>query len=375
MSVVQRAKDFVERWVAKNRISEPLRREKELNHLKSLPAVPWDPKRPTGVLLADEIELYAHRFKLIEPFHIEDPRNRGKKKLRAAGYELSVGEVFSKGGKVQYLKDEVGKDKIVVNPFEVVIIQTLERLNMPEFMIARWNVAVGQAYRGLLWVGAAQVDPGFKGYLCCPIYNLSDKPCTLKYGESIAVIDFVTTTPPTHRSEQFKFDALGRKRVLFEDYDLLKSALANSQERLNQADKEIADLRGTVAVSNGVILTAIGVVVTALALFVSKDYPEFLTRFSPSLWISLAALVVSFLGVILAITKNGWKRHLLCIALVVATGGFLYWYAGKYPLSSSQPPHTPQTARVPTESRPEVKGDAGEGAASVSTGVSTNQKQ
>ncbi len=336
-----RAKDFVERCVANQRLSLPLRRENEIKYLKSLPAMQWSAERPTGVLLADQIEYYAKNFKLIDPFYERDPRDPKKKKLRAAGYELSVGEVYSKDSKIYYLKDQALKDEIVVNPFEVVIIQTMERLNMPEFMIARWNVAVGQAYRGLLWVGAAQVDPGFKGYLCCPIYNLSNTPCTLKYGESIAVIDFVTTTPPTKRSSEFGFDALGRRRILFEDYNSLSSALTNAQEHLNKADKEIADLRETVTASNTVILTAIGVLVTALALFVSKDYPVFLTRFSPSLWVSLAALVVSFFGVILATTRGkGWKRFLSICLLVGFTGAFLYWYASKYPIPTPTPQHS-----------------------------------
>ena len=313
------------------------RRENEIRHLRSLPDVKWTNERPTGVLLADEIEYYANNYKLIDPFHVHDRGNLKKKKLRAAGYELSVGELYSKDGTIHLLTDEIGKNEIVVNPFEVVVIQTLERLNMPEFMIARWNVAVGQAYRGLLWVGAAQVDPGFKGYLCCPIYNLSDTPCTLKYGDSIAVIDFVTTTPPTERSRKFHFDAIGRSRIVFDEYASLRSALADSKEKLDKANEDIADLRQTVGVSNTVILAAIGVLVTALALFVSKDYPEFLARFSPSLWVALSALVVSFFSVILAVTKAGWKRLLFPCLLVIAAGAFLYWYASKYPLPPTQP--------------------------------------
>ena len=290
-------------------------------------------------LLADEIEYYSRStFKLIDPFHVADPRDPKKKKLRAAGYELSVGEVYSKGDSIFTLASD--RDEITINPFEVVIIQTLERLNMPEFLIARWNVAVGQAYRGLLWVGAAQVDPGFKGFLCCPIYNLSNKPVTLKYGESIAVIDFVTTTPPTERSRKFAFDGIGRKRIIFDDYDKLNSALAESKRDLDQANKAIADLRETVSASNTVILTAIGVLVTALALFVSRDYPEFLNRFSPTLWVSLAALVVSLFGVTIAMTnatRERWQRFLVITVLIVLASVFLYWYGNRYPIGGPQP--------------------------------------
>jgi deoxycytidine triphosphate deaminase len=202
-----RFKEVIRKAISTTPITAGVRRDIERDYLASLPDIPFDPERPRGVLLADEIEHFATKHKLIDPFQPE------KTKLRAAGYELSVGNIYSKGGEICELLDEIGRDEIVVQPFEVVIIQTLERLNMPEFMIARWNVAVGQAYQGFLWVGAAQVDPGFKGYLCCPIYNLSDKPRTLKRGQSLAVIDFVSTTPPTKKSAVHRFEALSRKRI------------------------------------------------------------------------------------------------------------------------------------------------------------------
>ncbi len=76
--------------------SKQSRREAELQHLRSLPDAPWDGGRPTGVLLADEIKYYANTFSLIQPF--EPIRaDTGEKKLRAAGYDLSIGEIYSKG--------------------------------------------------------------------------------------------------------------------------------------------------------------------------------------------------------------------------------------------------------------------------------------
>ncbi len=325
-----RFKETIRKAIAANPITAGARRDIERDYLASLPDIPFDPTRARGVLLADEIEHFAINYKLIDPFEPE------KKKLRAAGYELSVGGVYAKAGEIIELPDKVGRDEILVQPFEVVIIQTLERLNMPDFMIARWNVAVGQAYQGFLWVGAAQVDPGFKGYLCCPIYNLSDKPRTLRRGQSLAVIDFVWTTAPTKRSSEFRFKSLERKRILFEDYDpkSLTSALTtHAQERLNRMEKEVAELRSTVFSSITVILTALGALVTALALFVSKQYPEALTRFSPPLLVSLAALIVAFAGVIVSVTRHSWVRYALFALVLIGIGFFLWWYSSTYPLS------------------------------------------
>jgi len=49
-------------------------------------------------------------------------------------------------------------------------------------------------YKGLVWVGSLQVDPGYRGYLFCPLYNLSDKEQELTYKEPLLTIDFVRTT-------------------------------------------------------------------------------------------------------------------------------------------------------------------------------------
>jgi len=101
---------------------------------------------------------------------------------------------------------------------------------MPRFLTARWNIQVSKAYKGLLWVEGPQVYAGYVGNLFCPIYNLSDKPVILRYGEPIAVIDFKKTT---HFHEGVSQDyAKGRlpERILFQDYGR-RVCKANSQRK------------------------------------------------------------------------------------------------------------------------------------------------
>jgi deoxycytidine triphosphate deaminase len=299
-----------------------LRRNAEQQYLKSLPKGDWAAGWPAGVLLADQICRAASEFQLISPFVIN--------KLRPAGYELSVGECYSINGAMKKLVDEQGRNEIIVKPFDVVVIQTLERLNVPEFMIARWNVTVGRAYEGFLWVGAAQVDPGFKGYLCCPIYNLSDRERSLKLGESIAVIDFVTTTPPSDESRRYSINFADRKRVLFDDYkpDELQSALiTKAQKRLDDFQKDISEIRNTVFNSLGILLAAIGTLVTALALFVSKAEPKFVTFLSPPLLVSFAALTVSLGALVVSFTKNGFWRWVIVSLVLLIVVVVMYWIA------------------------------------------------
>src|SRR5271169_2493820 len=169
--------------------AEKTRREKEKERLLALVARrPKDDKMYpfTGVLLNDAIEGCALDFGLISPF--------SRDHLKPANYKLRIGDEYAIKGQVKQLSDKPGQNELTIEPFDVAVIKTLETLNMPSFLIARWNIRVQLAYEGLLWVGGPQVDAGYVGYLFCPIYNLSDKPVTLKYGDYIAVIDFVKTS-------------------------------------------------------------------------------------------------------------------------------------------------------------------------------------
>jgi deoxycytidine triphosphate deaminase len=188
--------------------------EQELEIEKLLEQLPCNDKNPgvQGVLLSDQIECFATdpEFKLISPFNPE--------RLKPAGYELTIGEDYYIEGEFKKLEDKPGKNKIEIPPFEVVIISTREIINLPRFLIARWNLRVIWAYQGLLWLGALQVDPGWVGPLYCPIYNLSSKIVTLDFRAPIALMDFVTTTT---FNEKYLFswdDVAGKEKVQFIEF-------------------------------------------------------------------------------------------------------------------------------------------------------------
>src|SRR5260370_13923666 len=237
--------------MALGKTTEKTRREKEVETLLKLLA-----KRPkddkdfsfTGVLLSDAIEQCVKAFDLISPF--------SKDHLKPANYKLRIGDEYAIKGQVKQLSDEPGKNQITIEPFDVAVLKTLETINVPRFLIARWNIRVQLAYEGLLWVGGPQVDAGYVGHLFCPIYNLSDKPVTFNYGDYIAVIDFVKTSS---FNEGSSMDYPGLPdRLLFKDYnpEKLKSALPTRlvseltafKDRLEQltgdVDKRITAMQG-----------------------------------------------------------------------------------------------------------------------------------
>ena len=289
-------------------MTEESRREKERKRLLQLAQ-----RRPltdsfpgNGVVLSDGIKAYCEQFDLISPF------DEGK--LKPANYKLSVGDEYAIGGVLGTLSDEPGKDSLRIPPFEVAIIKTFETMNMPRFLIARWNIQVKRAYQGLLWVGGPQVDAGYVGHLFCPIYNLSSTPVVLRYRDTFAVIDFVKTTP--FAEGKSKTYGSGEEtlpdRILFEDYEpeKLRSALATLvtqklegfEQRLERIDgttnQHLERLENRTSQFIGVGLTVITILFAVLSVFVTQG-----VQTAMSAWTYLA-VGLSVLAILIALGAN-----------------------------------------------------------------------
>lgn len=280
------------------------RRAREKDRLRALaelrPAVDDYPGH--GVVLAEGIQSYCVNFKLISPFE--------KRNLKPANYKLRVGDQYAINGKILPLSDEDGKDELIIPPFAVAVLKTYETINMPQFLIARWNIQVQKAYDGLLWVGGPQVDAGFVGHLACPIYNLSAHDVKLRYRDSFAVIDFVKTTPYV-QGESMDYDPVPPDRVLFEDYhpENLESGLVTlSTPRLDTFATELQDLQKSMnermktledraMAQAGIGLTLIGILFAALAILVTN------TSNHISVW-NYVAVCIAVLALLLAATKH-----------------------------------------------------------------------
>ena len=180
----------------------------KFDNLKNQTPLQDDPNpQEKGVLLSDQIAFYAQKNAMIEPFCEEA--------LKPAGYCLHVGEEFMIAGQLfNFEKQKL--NELTIEPYDVAVIKIQEKICLPRFLIGRWNIRVKHAYRGLMWVGGAQVDPGFKGHLFCPIYNLSNRPVRLRRGDEIAVIDFVKTTS-FKKDEKYtiKFESEKKKTEIF----------------------------------------------------------------------------------------------------------------------------------------------------------------
>ncbi len=282
--------------------------------LNKFPNVEEDPERvEPGVLLSDEIKRYVKDFKLICPFN---PDN-----LKAASYYLTVGDEYALGGKKGKLYDKPDKNEIKIPPFQVAIIKTKEIINMPRFLIGRWNIRVTMAYEGLLWVGGPQVDPGWVGHLFCPIYNLSDEEVVLENGKSLlATIDFVRTT--TFKKEKkneivtFRRDKKYKKTI--DDYNWkLKSALfTEAAQRIDDVEKKVSRVESII----GIVLTIIVILFAVLSIFVTSSRE---VQVSLPIWLyltfafSIVAITISIYSLVKRSQKSRWYE--IIVTLILST--------------------------------------------------------
>ncbi len=142
----------------------------------------------SGILLSDRIRFYVDKVALIHPFD--------DKELRPACYTLHAGPEYLISLPGKLVEGNLEREgRVVIPPNGLIYIRFLEEVNIPHYLIARFNLRVKQVYRGLLLGTGPQVDPGFRGHLGCPIHNFTDEDKILHYRERLITIDFAKTTP------------------------------------------------------------------------------------------------------------------------------------------------------------------------------------
>jgi len=279
--------------------------QKKLDQYSDLRANPQDLKKDPdpavwetwqgAVLLRDEIERYCQEpIKLITPFDYEY--------LKPASYHLRLGNKCRVDG-VDYELSE--NNKVLRIPrHSIAIVRTLEWLNIPGFLVGRWNLKVKMVYKGLVWVGSLQVDSGYQGYLMCPLYNLSSKEQELVYEEPLFTIDFVRTTrfdetkgcklwTPQPPRPADSFDEL--------DYQRLESApAAEFREMKAEMDKsvdKVEKFQSRIDSFQAITFTVLGIIVAALS-FVSISQFTNMGVEKPSAW-QIATWIVVLLSILI----------------------------------------------------------------------------
>ena len=249
------------------------------------------------VLLADEIKRLCQdpSQRMIVPFR--------PSQLRPASYQLTLGEQIHVGGEDKRLNRTNG---IILEPHQVAVVCTREKLRIPRDIIARWSIRVRNIYEGLLWTGGPQVDPGWEGPLFCPIYNLAERTVVLKYGEPMFTIDFTRTTElgDTYRELKQKHEY---SRIWFTprpDTTLAEHDRHRLHSAPYEALRELRELRyfrniGYAAIT--LILLVLTFMVAALSVVAAKETVK-LETVLPNGWPMYTLVIVASLSVISTLT-------------------------------------------------------------------------
>jgi len=253
-----------------------------------------------AVLLKDEIRRYCKEpIKLIIPF--EDKPEF----LKPSSYHLRLGNKYRVNGVDFELSDN---NRILKIPRHgIAIVRTLEWVNIPGFLIGRWNLKVKVVYKGLIWVGNLQVDSGYQGFLFCPLYNLSNREQELVYKDPIFTIDFVRTT---RFNENNGCELWHSKRPTYKlgdlDYQRLTSAPAEQfkkmREDIDQMSKDmhsdlaknktdIEQFQSRIDSFQGITFAVLGIIVASLSFVSVSQFTDMNVR-HPSGWQILTWIVV-----------------------------------------------------------------------------------
>jgi deoxycytidine triphosphate deaminase len=126
--------------------------------------------------------------------------NVDKNNVQPSGVDLRVKKIYKlkNGGylgvknrqtpNVDLISENIG-DKITLEPNEFVLVETMEKVNMPKDLLAL-ILPRSSLFRCGVSLHTAVVDPGFIGTLTFGMKNLSDHPFEIEIGSKIGQIVF-----------------------------------------------------------------------------------------------------------------------------------------------------------------------------------------
>jgi dCTP deaminase len=98
----------------------------------------------------------------------------------------------------------------ILHPGEFVLGSTLERVQLPDDLVARLEGKSSLGRLGLLIHSTAGfVDPGWDGHVTLELSNVANLPITIYYGMKIGQLSFVQLSEPAE--QPYGSDALGSK--------------------------------------------------------------------------------------------------------------------------------------------------------------------
>ena len=139
---------------------------------------------------ADRIEIEPYDASLIQPSSIDVRVDRRFRVFHNARYpSIDVRQPMEE---LTELVEVSGDEPFILHPGEFVLGQTLERVTLPDDLVARLEGKSSLGRLGLLIHSTAGfVDPGFSGNLTLELSNVANLPITIYRGMPIGQLSFM----------------------------------------------------------------------------------------------------------------------------------------------------------------------------------------
>jgi len=106
--------------------------------------------------------------------------------VQPSSYDLGLWhEALQNGSKL-----EVTESGIWIEPHKLILLSSLEYVELPLNIVARIYIRSSLAREGLFPEGQGRVEAGYRGTLTLPVINLGRKPIHLSRNERFATIEF-----------------------------------------------------------------------------------------------------------------------------------------------------------------------------------------
>lgn len=113
------------------------------------------------------------------------------------------------------------KSMYVLQPGEFILGSTIEYVTIPQYIVARVEGRSSVGRLGVMvHVTAGYIDPGFIGNITLELFNCSDKPFQLNFGDCLCQIVFETLSSPCKQPYDGKY--YGDKGVVCSRWELEK---------------------------------------------------------------------------------------------------------------------------------------------------------
>lgn len=159
------------------------------------------PSIPPALLNSADLLDYIAKVGMLSPYEI--PTDHWDEWLKPASCAVAcTGDVLRFGFNeetkqlttiAEYTVGE--RQRLILPANSITFLQLGTTFRIPNYIAARFNLAIREIHRGLLVGTGPLVDPGFAGRLFVPLHNLTSNHYTIKFGEPLVWVEFTKLSP------------------------------------------------------------------------------------------------------------------------------------------------------------------------------------